>query len=262
MNRVYCTTDLHGCYEAWSKIKEKLDDTDILYYLGDAIDRGPRGLEIMLEMLKMPNVIYLKGNHEEFFQEKALTSFTGYPDFLWTCKQNGGHFTLDQMKQRWDCTNPIDENYVTRLTKKIAQLPIKAEYINKQGKKIWLSHSGYFNPEDPADHFQQENYLWDRSHIVEKWFEDENTLVIHGHTPCANLIYKLYDMQWSMAETIEERESLKEECRQLLEEWKKEPQIVEYCDGHKICLDLGTFETSIAALYDLDEMIVEYFKGE
>lgn len=263
MNKVYAATDLHGCYEAWSKIKEKLDDTDILYYLGDAIDRGPRGLDIMLEMLKMPNVIYLKGNHEEFFQERAVTSFIGmYPDHLWTCSQNGGHFTLAQMRERWDSNNPIDEAYVERLAKKIAQLPIKAEYVNKQGKTIWLSHSGYFCSEDLDCPRDQEEYLWDRHHIIDKWLGDENTIIVHGHTPCPNLIYKLYDIQWFMAETTEEREKLKEECKKLLEDWKKEPQIIEYCDGYKICLDLGTFETGIAALYDLDEMTVEYVKGE
>lgn len=258
MNKVYCTTDLHGCYEAWLKIKEKLDDTDTLYYLGDAIDRGPRGLDIMLEMLQMPNVIYLKGNHEEFFQDLAVECFMGYSDYLWTCSQNGGHFTVQQMQQRWDNTIPANEDNIARLEKKILNLPYKAEYINKSGKKIYLSHSGYFDAENENDNYAESDYLWDRSHFYSKWFDDENTMVIHGHTPCPNLIYKLYNMEWFQAETIEEREQIKIKCKTALDSWSKRPQIVEYCDGHKICLDLSTFETGVAALYDLDELKVEY----
>ena len=40
----YVTTDLHGNGLLWRKIKEKLNIDDTLYFLGDAIDRGPDGL--------------------------------------------------------------------------------------------------------------------------------------------------------------------------------------------------------------------------
>ena len=65
MNKTYAVSDLHGQGQLWEQIKEYIDDTDTLYYLGDAIDRGPDGINIMLDLLKMPNVIYLKGNHEK-----------------------------------------------------------------------------------------------------------------------------------------------------------------------------------------------------
>ena len=62
----YVTTDLHGNGLLWRKIKEKLNIDDTLYFLGDAIDRGPDGLYIMLNMLNDPRVTYIKGNHEQF----------------------------------------------------------------------------------------------------------------------------------------------------------------------------------------------------
>lgn len=64
MNKHYCFTDLHGCYDLWRQIKNYCDETDTLYFLGDAIDRGPDGVVLMEELLKDKRVIYLKGNHE------------------------------------------------------------------------------------------------------------------------------------------------------------------------------------------------------
>ena len=62
----YVVSDLHGNGLLWDKIKEKLNVDDTLYFLGDAIDRGPDGLYIMLDMLNDPRVTYIKGNHEQF----------------------------------------------------------------------------------------------------------------------------------------------------------------------------------------------------
>ena len=37
---------------------------DALYVLGDVIDRGPDGCQILLDMLGRPNVLPILGNHE------------------------------------------------------------------------------------------------------------------------------------------------------------------------------------------------------
>ena len=60
-------SDLHGNYKLWETIKNYYNDDDILIFLGDACDRGPDGIKIMLEMLKDKRVIYLMGNHEDAF---------------------------------------------------------------------------------------------------------------------------------------------------------------------------------------------------
>ena len=44
--------------------KIRFKSTDILYVLGDIIDRGPDGVEILRDMMGRPNVIPLLGNHE------------------------------------------------------------------------------------------------------------------------------------------------------------------------------------------------------
>ena len=62
----YCISDIHGEYEAYRKLLEKIgfSDSDELYVLGDAIDRGPRSMDVLMDMMMRPNVIPLIGNHE------------------------------------------------------------------------------------------------------------------------------------------------------------------------------------------------------
>ncbi|MCR5134408.1 MAG: metallophosphoesterase [Clostridiales bacterium] len=62
----YCMSDIHGEYEAYKALLERIgfSDRDTLYVLGDAIDRGPRSMDVLMDMMMRPNVIPLIGNHE------------------------------------------------------------------------------------------------------------------------------------------------------------------------------------------------------
>lgn len=42
-----------------------LTDTDILYVLGDVIDRGEKGIETLEYIMEHSNILILKGNHEQ-----------------------------------------------------------------------------------------------------------------------------------------------------------------------------------------------------
>ena len=43
MGRVFALSDLHGQRGLWQQVKQFLNQDDKLYFLGDAIARGPRG---------------------------------------------------------------------------------------------------------------------------------------------------------------------------------------------------------------------------
>ena len=60
MYKTYACSDLHGLYPLWEQIKHYCDETDTIYFLGDAIDRGPDGIKILLEMLYDSRVIFLR----------------------------------------------------------------------------------------------------------------------------------------------------------------------------------------------------------
>ena len=62
----YVMGDIHGeadRFHAMLKIIQFSED-DILILLGDVIDRGPDGISLLLEIMEMPNVIMVLGNHE------------------------------------------------------------------------------------------------------------------------------------------------------------------------------------------------------
>lgn len=67
----YVISDIHGEY---GKFMELLDiihfsDEDILYVLGDVVDRGKNPVKTLLKMMEMPNVIPIAGNHEQMMLE-------------------------------------------------------------------------------------------------------------------------------------------------------------------------------------------------
>lgn len=62
----YVISDIHGeanrFHAMLEKIRVSADDT--LYILGDVIDRGVDGINLLLEIMEMPNAVMLLGNHE------------------------------------------------------------------------------------------------------------------------------------------------------------------------------------------------------
>ena len=69
MNQTYVVSDIHGCYDEFIELLDliKFDESDLLIVNGDLIDRGPKdNFKLVKFVMKMKNIVYLKGNHEEF----------------------------------------------------------------------------------------------------------------------------------------------------------------------------------------------------
>lgn len=258
MNKTYCCTDLHGIYNLWEQISNYCDETDTIYFLGDAIDRGKDGIKLMEALLKDKRVIYMMGNHEEFFinNAKNLTKLKGidkrdlievfaYDEDYLLWLQNGGIDTMTSFVyktrdyQMWmiDEMESIADNFY-RI------------YINKNGQCIHLCHAGTafnYTVEDLASFGKDNRFLWDRKHFMMPWGNDDRSFVVHGHTPCP-IMCKMMSIE--QPEHINSKEIVM-------------PSIVNYADGHKFNLDLGAWHTKTVALFDLDELKVEkYFEVE
>ena len=63
---IYVMSDIHGEYEKYKAMLEKINftDDDVLYVLGDVIDRGPEPVKILADMSMRHNVYPVFGNHE------------------------------------------------------------------------------------------------------------------------------------------------------------------------------------------------------
>jgi serine/threonine protein phosphatase 1 len=73
MQKKWIIPDLHGCIKTLKHlVKEKisLQKNDVLYFLGDFIDRGPDSKGVLDYVMTLEaqgfNVRPLKGNHEEY----------------------------------------------------------------------------------------------------------------------------------------------------------------------------------------------------
>lgn len=230
MRRVFACSDLHGMYNLYEQINEFLQPDDIVYFLGDAGDRGPRGWATIKAIYENPQWIYLKGNHEDMLV-KAMQEYLEYDmvgEAGYLCFQNGGENTFHQ----WiaEGANPI---WISRL----GRLSAYKEYINAQQNKIALSHAGFTPYENWGGNYDQflppseHALIWDRKHLTRSWIEREDTqnvIVVHGHTPNQHLL-KGTGIEWG-------------------------PGAISYCNGHKIDIDNCSFKTGFATLLDLDTL--------
>lgn len=236
----YVATDWHGISAVADKILDYLKPDDELFFLGDAIDRGPNSIYIMYKLLQDPRVTYLKGNHEDMMLMCVPDCIEGRFNLAGSWYMNGGEET-------WKVLETMEDSAKLWFCRKIKSMPERIDIINNKGQHIILSHAGcspWFTDEDCLMFGIKDRYIWDRKHIHHGWteFEQEkweNTYVIHGHTPVLTKHF-CGDEDVILPET-------------------KEVKAVHYADGHKICLDLYTVGTGRAVLFDLDTFEEIYF---
>jgi hypothetical protein len=146
----------------------------------------------------------------------------GYSDYwIWRWFSNGGQATYDEWQEAGR-----DFKWIERIRK----LPLWAEYINKDGERIILSHSGVIPKQGwGMDSLTRKSLLWDRDHLTEiSWHGADNEFDVHGHTPIALMpFYKGKDIEI-------------------------EPGACYYCSSHKINIDNGGCWTDNICVLDLD----------
>ena len=171
---IYCISDIHGEYERYIAMLNLIgfSDDDTLYVLGDVIDRGKQGIEILLDIMKRPNVFMITGNHEQMCLATLGHNNEIGARHLW--QQNGGSNTYRAMvygrakEQRWKIIHFIEK------------LPDHLE-IEVGYRKFHLVH-GF-----PANN--KEDRIWGR--VEQNSTHDiPNTTVIVGHTPTSFLTGK------------------------------------------------------------------------
>ena len=220
----YVCSDIHGMMVFYKTIKEFIQPEDIVYFLGDAGDRGPEPWECIKAILNDPQFIYIKGNHEDMLVNALGKGFGRNYNLL---RANGGALTYKQC---------LDEPDWAQWRIKLNQLPTKAIYQNAQGETVYLSHAG-FTPRERDGQLAwnwDEDLIWSRDHFLDAWPEDEmfkKAIIVHGHTPTPYLLDEI-DPACKMGEV--------------------EPGAIWYCDGHKVCVDAGAVFTGYFSLMDLD----------
>lgn len=171
----YVLSDIHGNRGALESILAQIDlnDEDCLYILGDISDRIFGGLEMLKQLMKMPNVSILMGNHE-YMMIKAIERPTENNN----CRRwfrNGGEVTLSEYENL-----PEDERQ--KLLAFIKDLPVSFR-IEVNGTKYILVHGA---PKEFLNMYPDYRYgdeleysVWMR---MRPYMKIDGYTIIFGHT--------------------------------------------------------------------------------
>ena len=219
----------------YKQINDFLNTNDIVFFLGDAIDRGPDSWRLFKAIMDNPQWIFLKGNHEDMFA-KAIKEYHAYDGMIgdaWELSAyNGGSQTLEG----W-----LADGSILDCAEVINKLPTIQHYYNINNKHIILSHAGFTPKHCGIADVTDYELIWSRSHFLDAWQEgNDDTYIIHGHTPTISLMkdIKYYPETFDLSN--------------LKSIW--------YCNNHKCCIDLGSFKFRQTVLLDLDTFEEHYFK--
>ena len=200
----YVMSDLHGNYRAYKAMLEKINFNreDMLYILGDILDRGPNPIKIILDLMGRFNVEVIAGNHcvmaceclafltKEITSESIAEIDEEMIEKLLNWQQNGGITTTDEFHK---CSREMQREIVDF----ISDFEVYDE-IEVNGQKFVLIHAGLGNfiPNKELWEYELEDLIWKRPDYEKCYYNDK--FVITGHTPtmliennpCPGYIYK------------------------------------------------------------------------
>lgn len=198
-------SDIHGDFQVYNKIVNKLTKRDKLYILGDVIDRKADGIKIIQDIMKRDNVELLLGNHEWFLLSCVLTNWSEGLVDGWTDSQNSGLITMKNLLD-------LSEESYNELIKFLRNCPIYKR-IKVNDRYVNLVHGTY---DSRLEHLANKTfddilfnkckgYLSEGSILFDSLWDSPlktlstdgykaGELYIHGHVPLrAGVPYKIED---------------------------------------------------------------------
>lgn len=189
---IYVSSDWHG----WplEDIQRLLNqagfgEDDFLFVLGDVIDRGENGAELLLWLTQQPNVQLILGNHEamllscgflfaEVTDESLKTLTMEKMAIFQNWLENGGGTTLAGLRKLLK-QNPEE---LEGILEYLQDAPLY-ETVEAGGRQFVLTHAGIdnFATGKPLEQYEANDFLWARPSLNTKYFR--NATVVFGHTP-------------------------------------------------------------------------------
>ena len=187
----YIISDIHGCYDEYISLLNTIhfSEEDELYVLGDAMDRGPKPIQVVQDLMRRPNAFYILGNHDEMFlavmeklavdiTEESLRNLT--EDVLADYQQwllDGGQETMEGFtklshQERADILDYIRCAYCY-------------ETLEQDGTLYILAHAGLrgFEPTKELEEYAVSDFLWERADYDRCYFPNGRIILVTGHTP-------------------------------------------------------------------------------
>lgn len=264
----FAFSDIHGNRELFDKVMAYIAEQKgprMIYFLGDAIDRGVDGYTIMNELLNDPRVTYIMGNHENMFLNACNDIIAAaYEEGLTASEMiqaNGGEWMFFSPATRLYFCNggePTFNAWVkagcpTSIVNKIRKLSMRStlQILNEDGyikHTIDMCHAGCTSLQWEENDFQR--MLWSREHFDTPWncfgVMDSKHILVHGHTP---IEYVCKKMRWF-------------DCNGGNINYEHDiTQPLVYASGTKIDIDTGTYKTNAINVLNLDTLESVQFKS-
>ena len=185
----YVLSDIHGQYDAFIKMLEKIkfSDDDILYVDGDVLDRGPEPIKTLLYIMKCKNIKMLAGNHEYMaslcldfllkdIDEELIENISEHMlGLLSEWKMNGGSATMIELFG-------YDKETRNKVNEYIKKLKLY-KTLKVNDKDFILVHGGlgHFSEKKKLNEYNIMDLVWERLDYDRQYFKDK--YIITGHTP-------------------------------------------------------------------------------
>ncbi|MFR8775808.1 MAG: metallophosphoesterase [Eggerthellaceae bacterium] len=185
----YVISDIHGMYDKYEEILRKIDfkESDVLYVIGDVVDRGEAPMKVLLDMMSRPNVYPLMGNHDLIALEllpkvdKALVK-SGELDVnlsqaLQVWISNAGKTTLSDFCK-------LDSRQRRKVIDYLREFTL-LETVDVGDKSFVLVHAGFGNykPGKKLSEYTDDDLLSCRPDPSQQYFDDNSIFTVMGHTP-------------------------------------------------------------------------------
>ena len=188
----YVISDIHGCYYVYLKALERIDfkDEDILYVLGDCVDRGYAPIRLLQDMMRQPNIIPLIGNHEleaSLIHRKLCVEITeknynthldeDFMEVLTAWFYDGGHTTLEEFQK----LSMIEQEEILSYMGEFSLY--KETVVN--GQSYLMVHGGLepFDPQKKLKDYDLFSLVTSRPDYEKAYFKDRYTITGHSPTP-------------------------------------------------------------------------------
>ena len=185
----YVISDIHGHFDKYKEMLEKINfnDGDILYILGDVVDRGENGIKVLQDMMMRSNVIPVLGNHEYMamvslsWMMKEVTEDT-LEEFDLDRMQSlsewmlvGGKETMAEFQKL--CIEDREDilEYLTEFS--------LYEVVHAGGETFILVHAGLDNFRSDRDLYDYDpsELIFRKPDYTKEYFPDK--YLVTGHTP-------------------------------------------------------------------------------
>ena len=187
----YIISDIHGCYDEYLELIRKINFSaeEELFVLGDALDRGPEPIKVLLDLMDRDNATFIMGNHDatalmvlrqlaKEITNESINAIT--PELLNACSawlQDGGITTMKQFQE-------IERSKQADILGFLEDSPFY-ETIEHNEKLYILVHSGLgnFDISKELDEYEPEELIWERPDYDREYFPGGRIVLVTGHTP-------------------------------------------------------------------------------